>query len=329
MSDPAVLTRHRALIEGGLSTALAGSSFLHKVLRYHLGLEDEAGTPQRKTGKLLRPSLALHSAGELGADLEKALPAAVALEMVHNFSLIHDDIQDRDETRRGRAAVWVIHGTAQAINSGDLLQALAVREALRSGAAVAQALVESTAEMIEGQALDLGFEGCPAGVRAYIDMIDRKTGALIRCAFRIGGLLARASGDTLDRLNDLGKYLGRAFQIRDDVLGIWGKEEATGKPAGSDIRRRKTSLPAALGFELARGKDRAILERVYGQEAVTDADVAAATQVLERLEVRDEAEGWLSESLGAAEIALGKAGFSRRGVEEMEELLTYLKRRER
>jgi len=150
MNGPRILTRFRKEIITGLEEALAGGGPLAATLRYHVGLEDETGRRTENLGKLLRPSLVLFTASELGADPGAALPAAVGLELVHNFSLIHDDIQDGDRMRRGRPTVWALHGMAQGINAGDLMEAIAVRTALSAGPAAADALLSATIETSAG-----------------------------------------------------------------------------------------------------------------------------------------------------------------------------------
>ena len=152
MTTPRILTEFRELIVSGLEEALAGDSLLYPVLRYHVGLEDETGARTENLGKLLRPSLVLFTAAELGADAGDALPAAVGIELIHNFSLIHDDIQDGDRLRRGRPTVWALHGTAQGINAGDLMETLAIRQALSAGPRIAEALVAATIfDMLDGR----------------------------------------------------------------------------------------------------------------------------------------------------------------------------------
>lgn len=329
MRLPRLLLHHRSRIEEGLAEVLQGESLLYAILRYHVGLEDERGAPSRSTGKLLRPGLVLFTAEELGADAGKALPAALSLELIHNFSLIHDDIQDRDRTRRGRPTVWSLYGVAQAINAGDLMQALAVSQALAAGEKATAALVEAAAEMIEGQGLDLDFERKEVGVNPYLEMIDKKTGALIRCAFRLGGIVAYASEKTMERLVEMGREVGRAFQIRDDLLGIWGEGSMTGKPQGSDIRRKKKSLPAAIALARASGEERTLLREVYTKEEVSGEDVKRVIDVMEWLGVRKAGEEMVADHLERARGLLAELPFSERGEEEMEELIDYLARRQR
>jgi len=329
MTTPRFLLRYTSRIEGGLRVALAGDSLLYGILRYHVGLENEHGAPALALGKLIRPSLVLFTTEELGGNIEQALPAAIGLELVHNFSLIHDDIQDHDEIRRGRKTVWNLYGIAQAINAGDLMQALAVAQGARAGREIVAALVEATVAMIEGQGLDLAFEEKEVDVASYLDMIDKKTGALIRCAFRMGGLLAGSPIDVVQDLVEMGRDLGRAFQIRDDLLGIWGNGTVTGKPQGSDIRRRKKSLPVSMAFAQACGEDRDLLTEVYFRKEIEDKDVERVIALMERANVRQACEEQVSTHLEQARVRLAALPFSERGIEEMNELIDYLVRRKR
>lgn len=329
MNLPKLLLRYRALIIEGLTRALHGESSLHAILRYHVGLEDRQGKPIEGVGKLLRPSLVLFVAEELRGDVEKALPGALGVELTHNFSLIHDDIEDRDLVRRGRPTVWSLYGVEQGINAGDLMQTVAMSQALIAGRAEASALSEATAEMIEGQGLDLQFEEEEIGIARYLEMVDKKTGALIRCAFRLGALLAGASPILEETLMAIGQELGRAFQIRDDLLGIWGDGVQTGKPQGSDIRQKKKTLPIAVAFARAVGKECAILRQIYGKEEVTDTDVGRVIVVLEKLGAKDVGERMVADHLSHADHKLRDVPLSARGKEEMNELIDYLARRER
>ena len=329
MAVPLILTRYRSLIVSGLETALRGDSLLYPVLRYHIGLEDERGNPADHLGKLLRPSLVLFTADELGADPKTALPAAIGLELIHNFSLIHDDIQDGDSLRRGRPTVWSRYGTAQGINAGDLMETLAVREALAAGPEVAEELLSATIAMIEGQALDLSYETQEVSVEEYMEMVDKKTGALIRSAFTLGGIIANVDAKTRTALSALGTALGRAFQIRDDILGIWGNDAITGKPCGSDIRRQKKSLPVVIGLSHATGADSELLIKTYQKAELTDSDVTAVVKILERVGAREAGEEMVNDYLHQAQDELARLTFSNAGKAQMEELIKYLARREK
>jgi len=258
VAEVEILSRYRAEIIEALSRALEGEGELFRLLRYPLGLEEPDGAPGPGIGgKLLRPALVCFACEALGGDVKKALPLACALELVHNFSLVHDDIQDADELRRGRPTAWKAFGIAQAINVGDGLLVLALRTALEAGdglppgtlIAAQRALLSATFRMIEGQVLDLSLEGTPdGGVERYLNMARKKTGALLGCALELGALAAGRPELSQDHFR-LGETLGLAFQVRDDLLGIWGDPAVTGKPTGSDLARGKRSWPVAYALE--------------------------------------------------------------------------------
>ena len=334
MSRPQILQLYRDKLERGLAAALRASESrdgdpLYPILRYHVGLCDEKGRVEKALGKMLRPSLLLFLTRELGGDVDRALPAAVSLELVHNFSLIHDDIQDHDEIRRGRPTVWKLIGVAQAINAGDLMYSLAVKQALVSGRAAARSIIDAATAMIEGQAFDLAFEDRWVDSGSYIAMIDKKTGALIRCAFSTAGIISGASADVFNILAALGGELGRAFQITDDLLGVWGNGDITGKPKGSDIRRKKKSFPVALAMQRADDKGRSILEGIYGRHEITDEDVASVVELMSNLDVRKSGEEAVDEHLKRATASLERLPISKEGKEMMHELIAYLARRDK
>ncbi|WP_256107882.1 polyprenyl synthetase family protein [Streptomyces sp. ODS05-4] len=226
------------------------------VAAYHFGWIDQHGDPSAgDAGKAVRPALALLSARAAGAAAEVAAPGAVAVELVHNFSLLHDDLMDGDTTRRHRPTAWTVHGPSQAILTGDALLTLAVDVLTRvpepeiARRATAR-LSSATRGLIDGQAQDLSFEArVSVGVEECLAMEGRKTGDLLGCSAAIGAVLAGADEPTADRLHTFGHDLGLAFQAVDDLLGIWGAEERTGKPRWSDLRRRKKSLPVAAALE--------------------------------------------------------------------------------
>ncbi|MBY8887582.1 polyprenyl synthetase family protein [Streptomyces sp. PTM05] len=227
------------------------------VAAYHFGWIDAAGNPTHgDSGKAVRPALALMSAEAAGAAPEAGVPGAVAVELVHNFSLLHDDLMDGDEQRRHRDTVWKVHGPAQAILVGDALFALANEILLEQGTVEAgratRRLTVATRKLIDGQAQDISFEHRErVTVEECLEMEGNKTGALLACACSIGAVLGGADEATADALESYGYHLGLAFQAVDDLLGIWGEPAVTGKQTWSDLRQRKKSLPvvAALAAE--------------------------------------------------------------------------------
>ena len=227
------------------------------IAAYHLGWTDAAGVPVRGGGgKAVRPALATLSAQTAGAPARVGIPGAVAVELVHNFSLVHDDVMDGDTERRHRPTVWAVWGTTSAILTGDALLALAQEVLVDSPsphrAAAARLLAEATRNLIRGQVLDVAFERRnDVTLNECLDMVSGKTGALIKASAAIGAVLAGAPAEVVNALSTFGAELGIAFQLVDDLLGIWGDPATTGKPVFSDLRSRKKSLPVT--YTLSQG----------------------------------------------------------------------------
>ncbi len=251
------------------------------VAAYHLGLADSGGAPlaagEGTSGKALRPALALLSARAAGAPPERGIAPAAAVELVHNFSLLHDDIMDSDTERRHRPTAWTVFGVGAAILAGDALLALA-QDALLEDAApqspwAARCLSAAVQRLIAGQGADLAFEQRDDVTLAEcLEMAGDKTAALMACAASIGAIHLGAPAGLAMGLAGFGAHAGLAFQLTDDLLGIWGAPEVTGKPVHSDLQARKKSLPvvAALGSGTAAGRElRACLLRA-GQLSAQD-----------------------------------------------------------
>ena len=310
---------------------------LYHMLLYHMGWADENGHPPPSPvsqGKALRPTLCLFVCEALGEDWTQALPAAAALEFIHNFSLIHDDIQDGDEERRHQPTVWALWGQPQGLVAGNAMRALAdmaglglVERGITEGKAlqVSLLLTRGYLDMTKGQCLDLGFEGSlDISLDDYLNMISCKTGALIGCGMEMGALIASGDETAAQAFARCGSALGLAFQIRDDVLGIWGDGATTGKAVGSDIRRRKKSFPIVYALEAAVGVARQKLVEVYSKPDVNARDVEDVLMVLEGLNVPSHAQEVTRDS---AVLALKEAGrvplpaWARQEIEELAEFL--------
>ena len=233
---------------------------LAAMLEYHLGWRGEALEPLAQpapAGKKLRPGLVLLVCRAARGDITPAAQnAAAAVELVHNFSLVHDDIQDRSELRRHRPTLWSLWGMPQAINAGDALFALAQVVLVQDGSALAAQLaheLNTTAlKLSEGQFLDIDLQqgNTPVTLEAYEAMIARKTGVLFATACRLGAMAGGASADAIEAYATYGLELGVAFQEQDDLLGVWGRSSETGKPDAADIIERKRGLPAAMALSL-------------------------------------------------------------------------------
>ena len=228
----------------------------HEMLTYHMGWTGEGAGPAA-TGKRIRPLMVLLCAASCGADWQSALPAAAAVELVHNFSLVHDDIQDNSEKRRGRPTSWVKVGTPMAINVGDALFVIAnqaiidLKENYPAEIVVraAEILHNTCLELTRGQFLDMSYEErTDLSVDDYWPMVARKTAALLSACCHIGSLLGGADEAKQEAYRSYGQYLGLAFQVQDDILGIWGDEAITGKSAASDLVEGKNSLPVLAGL---------------------------------------------------------------------------------
>jgi len=340
MELPSAFDRYRAEIDAEVRSALATyTSPLYAMLRYHLGWIDAQGRPLNgSAGKALRPTLCLLACEALGDGYAQALPAAAAIELVHNFSLIHDDVQDDDRERRHRPTVWAIWGKPQAINAGTAMRVVANLTLLRLGEhgvpvevqLEAQRLLdESCLRLIEGQYLDISFEErLDVGVSEYLQMIGLKTGALIGCALEMGALLGGAGAPTVEAFRNLGRNLGLAFQIRDDILGIWGEQEKTGKPVGSDIRRKKKSLPIVYALERTQGEARATLVDIYRRDEIDDGALATVLDLLDGLRARDEAQALACAYCGRALAEMDHAALSPWAQQSLEEMANFLAQRD-
>jgi geranylgeranyl diphosphate synthase type I len=266
------------------------------MIRYHFGYDSLAKT---KSGKRLRPQILLRTALEEGGSVECAIDAAVAIEILHNYSLIHDDIEDGDELRHGRTTTWARYGLAHGINAGDALCAISYLTLLHEEAVVPNRVVqmlhvlhEANLRMCEGQGLDISFEtNSTVTMPQYLEMIAGKTGALFSASCQLGALAAGCDSDRADAYAKLGRAYGLAFQIRDDVLGTWGATDVTGKPSGADIARRKWSFPVVWALGTPPSADRDVVAHAYARNARLDPsgviDVIAA---LDRLGARDAAD---------------------------------------
>jgi geranylgeranyl diphosphate synthase type I len=325
MDDSAMAEVRAALsLEAELQAAterLDGNApLLSRMVRFHLGWIDPSGvatddeTRHLVQGKRIRPQVAQLCCAAVGGDVENAAPLAAAIELLHNFTLIHDDIQDRSPNRRHRATVWRVWGDAQAINAGDGLFAasqlalLGLRGRLDDPAAVLDLVHEFncvTIEIVRGQVMDLEFEGQESvSSNDYLEMIEAKTAAIIRFATWAGAVVGGATADTAYHLAEMGLALGMGFQIRDDILGIWGLESVTGKAQADDIRRRKKSLPILLLLERATPEERDQLRQLYLSDEIDTAGVAAILAILDRHDIASLANEHVRRYHDAAEHAL-------------------------
>jgi geranylgeranyl diphosphate synthase type I len=280
---------------------------VYEMIRYHLGLDGSEGP----RGKRMRPLLGLLAYASIAGEHARALPGAAAVELGHNFSLVHDDIEDGDVERRHRATLWAVHGIPQAINTGDLIFSLS-RVALHrltdlgfsdSKVLRLMRLYDETCVLLcEGQYIDIATSATdePMTVELYFDMIGRKTAALISGSIEAGALLATDDEDVISRYRRFGWALGLAFQLNDDLLGIWGQEQKTGK-VPTDIARHKKTLPVLYAFQHADTSDRERLAALQALSEPSEAQVGEIVTILERSGAQDftraEAQRWRDECL--------------------------------
>lgn len=298
---PAAVAGFRAEIERELRANVGGerdTPGLYRMLQYHLGWLDSRLQPaQQPTGKFLRPAVCLLAAEAVGGDRSRALPAAAAVELLHSFSLIHDDIQDRSDERHHRPTVWRLFGEAQAIDAGDAMLAAAELALLRAeersvpAATVLRGvrlLNEACLRLAEGQHLDISFEGkLDVSADEYFRMVGGKTAAVLGCSFELGALFGSDDPKLAEGYGRVGFALGVAFQIQDDILGIWGASSRTGKPTAADVHARKMTLPVILALASAQRADCQVLTDVYGGiEALNEAQVSRVLDVLDRTGAR-------------------------------------------
>ncbi|MFW6151247.1 MAG: polyprenyl synthetase family protein [Chloroflexota bacterium] len=336
MSAPAAFDRYRSAVTAEMRQVLAQwGSLLNPMMGYHLGWLEQDGTESSApAGKALRPALCLLSCESLGGAVDRAVPAAAAVELVHNFSLIHDDIQDDDLTRRHRPTVWSIWGKPQAINAGTAMRILASLALSRlAGRGVPddvqlllrQILDEASLRLIDGQFLDISYEErLDVTVDEYMAMIRSKTAVLIACAAEFGALLAGADDSTRRHFHDFGMDLGLAFQIRDDILGVWGDQSLTGKPLGSDIRHRKKTFPLVYALAHAGGSDRDNLAKLYRSHTVDEDGVKSVMTVLDAVAARQKAQELAEDYCERAVQNLADTALPPSGKTDLEEVARFL-----
>jgi geranylgeranyl diphosphate synthase type I len=283
-----VLAWSRSLVDPALRKAIdTMPESMRLMAGYHFGYWDEDGNPTAgDSGKAIRPSLVLLSAKAVGGDPAATIPGAVAIELVHNFSLLHDDVMDGDLTRRHRRTVWSVFGRRRAILAGDALLTLAYDVLASSGHPSVhiglRMLSAAVLELLRGQHADVLFERRgDVGLAECERMAEGKTGALLGCSCALGALLGGGTGDQVERFRLFGERIGLAFQHFDDLLGIWGDPVATGKPIYSDLDNRKKSLPvvAALASDTDAGRE---FEELYGRDApLSSGELVRAAELIE------------------------------------------------
>ena len=328
---PQVLDRCRELVHPALKEAVGRlHPWLGEMAAYSFGWCEVGGTPVvAPGGKGVRQALAVLGAEVAGAPARAGIAAAVAVELVHTFSLLHDDIMDGDETRRRRRTVWKTYGTGPAVLAGDALFALAVETlaAAPGGAGGLRLLSTALGDLVHGQADDLLFAARPwtgpQRVRPdeYRAMTEGKTGALLGCSAALGAVLGGAPPATVAALDRVGRQLGIAFQLVDDVLGIWGDPAVTGKPVHGDLRERKKTFPVLTALSAPGARYLATLLESGAEPAVT-------AGLIEEAGGRTATLAEARRHIAAAETALAGVPLAAGPVDELRSLLEFLVRRE-
>ena len=335
MSLPYAFSSYRDSIESELKSLILGQNFpLYRMMAYHMGWVDEHGEAVGTDGGVrLRSTLCLLTCQALCGDFRAALPAAAAVEMVHNFSLIHQDIQDGTPERYHRPTVWWVWGPAQGINAGDGMHALARLSLLRQAdkgmtsekTLKAVALLDAAClRLCEGQYLDLTYqERVDISQEAYFRMVEGKSAALMSCATELGSLMASAGEGAMASMARFGLKLGLALQVRDDILDLWGPGD-TGKPLAGDILNKKKSLPIIYAIENATASQRRSLGDVYFKRVMEPEDVNRVIEVLDSLGARDFSQEKADALYQEALQALEEADLPSQRTNELRELARFL-----
>ena len=291
-------------------------------MRYHLGWEDAEGTPVAASpGKMIRPVGLLMATEICGGDIQQAIPAAAAIELVHNFSLLHDDVEDHSDRRRGRPTLYTFTSEAQAINTGDGMLTLARTAMLNlqdRGLSpeltlrAVRELDEACIRLVHGQYFDISFEERQdVTLDEYITMASGKTAAMFAAPLAIGAIVAGAPEPIVEAFRTAGRHIGLGFQMVDDVLGIWGDPAVTGKPVGDDIRSRKMTYPAIT----ALNHDPSGLKSLYATPFSGEEEIEAISLLIEEGGGREVTERRAHEERDRALAVVEDAGIAGEGME--------------
>jgi geranylgeranyl diphosphate synthase, type I len=332
---PDVLGRVRDLVQPALQFAVDGLADpqIRLVARYQMGWCDTDGRPTESGGKAIRPALAVLSAEAFLGTADPGIPGAVAVELVHNFSLLHDDVMDRDLERRHRPTGWVAFGDGQAILAGNAMLTLAIEVLSQCGLAGRRSLpclLEATQLLISGQSQDLRLEGSDTvEVHDVLAMEAGKTAALLACASSIGALAAGAPEHIVTGLARFGHEVGLAFQLVDDILGVVGDPTKTGKSASSDVRAGKRSAPIVAALSGDSPAARRLGDLFAGDPPESEADVALATELIIEAGGLDWAGREADARLASAMAQLDGLGLVTRAADELKAVATYIVARDR
>lgn len=311
-ADP--FDRARELVTPGLRAAADRmNSATRQVIGYHFGWWDEQGRAlEGNSGKAVRPALAMLAAEAVGGTADRATNAGVAVELAHNYSLLHDDVMDEDRTRRHRPTAWTVYGVPAAILAGDALTTLATEALVADGPPLSTQGVErfdaALLRLVDGQAADTAFEGrTDVRLDECVTMASDKTSALFAVACELGALAGGAAPQRVWQLRQFGEHLGLAFQLVDDLLGIWGDPVGTGKPVLSDLRVRKKSLPVVAALNAGNGAAGRLAELYHRAAPLDEADLRTCANLIEEAGARVWAHQETHRQLDAAVACLQAA----------------------
>ena len=278
---------------------------------------------------MLRPTLCLLTCEAVGGDWHNALAAAAAVELLHNFSLIHDDIEDKSQERRRRPTVWGIWGQAQGINAGDAMLALSQLALLRLQekgitwdkiVLASQLLSQTCLELCEGQFLDIEYEGhLDITIDDYLNMADKKTARLFQCSVHLGAFLGTDSQEIVQPLCSFGRNLGLGYQIRNDLMDIWGEERLC-----ADLKQKKKTLPMVYALEKAKEEEKERLLQIYGQGKISAKDIKIVLYLLDSLGARSYGEQMIEQYHRQALQELDSAKLTPPARKELEEMAAFL-----
>lgn len=337
-----ILTKYLPDVEQYIQEALIDTpTFIRGVIQYHFGWVDQNFEPANADkGKVLRPTLCLLVFKALTGDHRGALPVAACLEMIHNFTLLHDDIEDNDLERRGRPTAWSIWGKPLVINVGDFLYTLAFHQLHRLDRSefsadtifdVQRLISQACLDLTMGQDLDLRFEQKQdVTVEMYLDMVYKKTGALLEASIVSGARLGTSNEAIIGAYREFAHNIGIAFQVKDDMLGIWGDSAKTGKSADNDLRRKKKTLPLLYTLTHLSGQRQAQLKALYTTlEPLSDDQIVFVRDCLEAAQAYQYAQITANQYIEKSFGALEQVGIENQAQSELQTIAQYLVSRSR
>ena len=335
---PNFLTKYEVMISDYLkSSVLSYDGDISKYINNYFGWEDNDKESSYQ-GKAFRPALCIALCDSLSGNINAALPCSISIELVHNFSLIHDDIEDNDKLRRHKPTLWTIWGIPKALITGNSILVLGnqkLEKLLEHGISheklffSQKLLTESYLKMMEGQFLDISFEKkSRISENEYLKMIGLKTGALIECSVILGAISSNKNLTKSDikLISDFGKDIGLLFQIRDDILGVWGTDK-TGKPVGGDIRKKKKSLPIILTINSDSNYDKEINE-IMEKNEIYDRDIDKFLYIMDKINIRNKCDDIAEEHLSKIQNTISNIPTSDEHKKTFNEITNFLMNRE-